>query len=134
LKVIQDVWIIKDNGIVLFSRVFHEKVQDQLFGALMSALSSFADEISDHGLSSLELNNKRFTLQKKEGLLFICNSSKKVKEKKVKQELHKLGETFLKRYPKASSDEDGDISKYEDFKEEIEDILEDPIKKFWNDF
>ncbi|TFF89020.1 MAG: hypothetical protein EU550_00090 [Promethearchaeota archaeon] len=134
MKIIQDIWIIQENGIVLFSRVFHEQIHEQLFGALMSALSTFADQISEHGLKSLDLNNKRFTLKRKKGLLFICNSSRKVKEKKVQQELDKLAENFLIKYPNAPVDQEGDISIYSGFKTEIENILEDPIKKFWNDF
>ena len=63
-KVVQDLWILSDSGIVLFSRVFNPKVNEQLFGALMSALNTFANELSSGGLSSFELSSIRFTILK----------------------------------------------------------------------
>jgi len=61
-KVIQDIWIISDAGTVLFHRVFDKKVDEQLFGALMSALNSFAEQISTSGLSSFELEDKKYII------------------------------------------------------------------------
>lgn len=134
-KVIQDIWILNSNGIVLFNRVFHEQVEAQLFGALMSALNSFAQQLSDDGLKNFELSNKRFTLIKKKGFLFIANSSNKFKEKKVIQELGEISQKFNNQYTDDFFKEwDNDVSIFSDFKKEIEDALEDPIKKFWNGF
>ena len=54
-KIIRDIWILTRDGIVLFSRVFHEQVEEQLFGALVSALSSFSDKLLEGGLQNFEL-------------------------------------------------------------------------------
>ncbi len=134
-KVIQDIWILNNDGIVLFNRVFHEQIEAQLFGGLMSALNSFAQQLSDDGLKNFELSNKRFTLIKKKGFLFIANSSKKFKEKKVIQELEEISLKFNNQYPNEFFNEwDHDISIFSEFKKEIEDALEDPVKKFWEGF
>jgi len=135
VKVLQDVWVLSEGGVVLYHRVYDEKVDDQLFGSLMSALNTFAEEISNNGLSNFELQNKRFTLLKRRGFLFIANSSKKVKEKKIIQELKSIVFRFFELY----SDEilknwDGDISIFSNFEKEIEDSLEEIIKKFQNAF
>ncbi|MHA1805293.1 MAG: hypothetical protein ACTSU4_12325 [Promethearchaeota archaeon] len=135
VKLIQDIWIQKKNGIVLFSRVFNKKIEDQLFGALMSALNSFAEQLSEGGLSNFELSDKKFTLIKKKDLLFICNYSKKVKEKKVNAELEAIAEKFLKLYPEVQNENfDYELSKFEEFEKVIEDALQEPIKKFWEEF
>ncbi len=42
VKLIQDLWILSNSGIVVFSRAFDQKVDEQLFGGLMSALDTFA--------------------------------------------------------------------------------------------
>ncbi|MFX0186417.1 MAG: hypothetical protein ACFE8A_01645 [Candidatus Hodarchaeota archaeon] len=55
LKVVQDLWILLDSGIVLFSRVYNPKINQQLFGSLMTALNSFAGELAAGGLTSFEL-------------------------------------------------------------------------------
>ena len=135
VKAIQDLWIQREDGIVIFSRVFHETIEDQLFGALMSALNSFVQEITNGGLNNFEIKNIRFTIIKKKNLLFIVNSSKKHKEKRILTELEQIAERFIEQYPEASSDNwDGCIDDYETFESKITDALEDPVKKFWNDF
>ena len=135
VKAIQDLWIQRIDGIVIFSRVFHQTIEDQLFGALMSALNAFAQEISNGGLTSFEVKNIRFTIVKKENLFFIANSSKKHREKKILAELEQIAKKFIEQYPETNSDEwDGSIDEYETFESKITDALEDPVKKFWNDF
>jgi len=120
---------------VLFSRVFHEQIEDQLFGALMSALSSFSDKLLEGGLQNFELNKIRFTIIKKNDLIFIVNSSKKHKESKVMQQLENIANKFFSVYPDTFLKKwDNDINAFSNFKNEIENILEDPIKKFWQDF
>lgn len=135
VKVLQDVWVLSEGGIVLYHRVYDEKVDDQLFGSLMSALNTFAEEITINGLSNFELQNKRFTLLKRRGFLFIANSSKKVKEKKVFVELKSIVFRFFELYPdEILNNWDGDISIFSNFEKEIEDSLEETIKKFQKAF
>ena len=86
-KLLQDIWILAESGIVVFHRVFDEKVNAQLFGGLMAALNSFAEKLSKGGLSNFELSNKRFSVIKENHFLFIASSSKDINLKKVDQEL-----------------------------------------------
>lgn len=130
-KIIQDIWIISEAGAVLYHRVFDKKVDEQLFGALMSALNMFAEQISAGGLSSFELKDKKFIMTKQHGISFIVNSEKKAKEKKVKVELKNIVEKFFNLYPKETFDNwDNDISVFEDFEKYIEGSLQDTIDKF----
>jgi len=124
-----------EEGVVIFSRVFEQKVDDQLFGGLMSALNTFAETLTEGGLSNFELSEKRFALLKMNNLFFIANSSLKHKNKKLLEEIQKIAEKFFAKYPKdVIKDWDYDISIFEDFEKEIEDALENPMKKFWNGF
>ncbi|MFX1346235.1 MAG: hypothetical protein ACFFAI_14075 [Promethearchaeota archaeon] len=130
-KIIQDIWIINEAGAVLYHRVFDKKVDEQLFGALMSALNMFAEQISAGGLSSFELKDKKFIMTKQHGISFIVNSEKKAKDKKVKVELKNIVEKFFNLYPKEIFDNwDNDISVFEDFEKYIEGSLQDTIDKF----
>ena len=123
MKVLQDIWILTNSGIVLFNRVFDKQMKTQLFGALMSALNMFAEQISKDGLSNFELSKKRFTLLKRKGLLFIGTCDKKSKEKKVITELEKISNRFIHLYPEALDESwDGDITNFSTFKEKIEEI------------
>ena len=134
-KVIQDLWVLTQTGVVIYHRAFNNTLNEQLFGGLMSALNTFAENLVEGGLSSFELSNKRFNLLKKQDLFFVSNSAKKHKEKKVIPELEKVAEKFTERYsPEFFESWDNDVSVFEKFEEQIEDQLEDPIKKFWNGF
>ncbi|MFX1371883.1 MAG: hypothetical protein ACFFCE_08490 [Promethearchaeota archaeon] len=135
VKAIRDLWIQRLDGIVIFSRVFHQKIEDQLFGALLSALNSFTQEIADGELTNFEIKNIRFTIIKRENLFFIANSSKKHKEKKILAELETIAKRFLEQYPETKNHNwNGCIDEYKNFESKITDTLEDPVKKFWDDF
>jgi len=134
VKILQDIWILNESGIVVFSRVFNPNVNEQLFGALMTALNSFANELARGGLSSFELSSMRFTIYKNKGFIFITNTDKKVKEKKVQAELQAVSERFFSKYSEILPAWDSDISVFKDFKDEIEESLQNVIKKFEDAF
>ena len=96
----------------------------------MSALNSFAEELIEGGPMSFELSSIRYTLFKTNTFLFIANSAKKIKEKDVKEELKKISEKFFGKYAKVLENWDYEISVFANFEPEIEDSLEDTIKKF----
>jgi hypothetical protein len=78
----------------------------------------------------------RFTILKKSHFIFIANSDKKIKSKKVLQELQNVIDKFFSVYPKDTIDNwDNNISVFSNFDKEIEESLDDPIKKmekaFW---
>ena len=131
MKILRDIWILTDSGIVLFHRTYDQDLDEQLFGSLLSALNSFAEEISKGGLSNFELQNKRFTLLKKNKIIFIANSSKKFREKKVMEELKEIVGKFFKLYPPQIIDNwDNDIGFFKNFETEIEESLEETIARF----
>lgn len=130
------MWIITGGGIVVFSRVYEETLDEQLFGALLTALNSFAEQIAQEGLSNFELGDNRFTILKRSHFIFIANSDKKIKPRKVLQELRTVMDIFFTVYSKETIDNwDGDISIFSNFERDIEDSLDDPIRKmekaFW---
>ncbi len=135
MKVIQDIWILTHSGTVLFNRLFEAQMKSQLFGALMSALNMFAEKLAEGGLSNFELSDKRFILKKTKNYIFVASSAKKAKEKKVTTELEKVVSRFQSKFSdKWFENWDCDVSVFEGFEKQIEDTLEDPIKKFWKGF
>lgn len=131
VKLIQDIWILADSGVVLFHRVFNEHLDAQLFGGLMTALTSFAEKLSKGGLTNFELNSKRFSVIKRRGLLFITNSSKTFKTKKVVQELEIIVKKFFETYPEdILKNFGGNIKQFSDFENQIGDSLQETIEQF----
>lgn len=123
-KILKDLWVLTDNGIVLYSKVFDQKVNPQLFGALMSALNKFAEALSDGGISSFEKSDLRFIIIKRRSFLFIGSSSTKMKEKKVIDELKRISDTFFRVYAKNLINWDSDISIFSGFGDFIDKSLE----------
>ncbi len=130
-RILQDIWILTETGIVVFNRTYDETVRSQLFGALMSALNTFAEEISKGGLSSFNLSDRRFSIIKQANFIFVASSSAKVKEKKALQELKYITENFFKTYSKDQLDNwDGDLGVFTNFKEKITKSIELKVQKF----
>jgi len=125
LKVLQDIWILEKSGIVIFHREFDKTVSPQLFGAMMSALNMFAEQLTEGGLSNFDLNDTRFTLIKKLNLIFVATSSKKYKQKKVNKELDKISIKFINLYNEKLKHYQGKIGAFSEFINEIEASLEE---------
>ncbi|MHA1670743.1 MAG: hypothetical protein ACTSV5_09205 [Promethearchaeota archaeon] len=124
-KILKDLWILTSTGVVLYSRVIDEKINPQLFGALMSALNTFAEKLSDGGITNFELSNLKFVVVKRREFLFIGSISNKVKEKKAEEELKKIGDLFFQKFPPAVLIKwDNDVSIFSDFGSAIEGSLE----------
>jgi len=133
-KILRDLWILNSTGVTMYSRVYNPKVNEQLFGALMSAINQFAERVAEGGISSFELSDKKFTIEKKEDILFIANAASDEKDKKVKKELSNISDKFLELYSDQLKNWDGDVSIFSDFESQIENSLEDTVKKFQKAF
>ena len=135
-KILKDLWILTENGVVLFSRVFDQTINPQLFGGLMSALNTFAEKLTDGGISNFEMSDLRFVIVKRRSFLFIGSSLNKTKEKKVIDELKRISDVFFEVYNEKLINWDNDVNYFSDFGDHIDKSLEkQPIKNlkdaFW---
>ena len=89
----------------------------------------------EDGLSNFELQDNRYSFLKKNNVIFIADSSRKIKEKKVQEELDLIAKKFFELYSEdIIAVWDHDISRFSDFGKEIENSLEDTIKRFQDAF
>ena len=94
----------------------------------MSALNTFAESLSEGGMSNFELSNIRFTIEKLNQFIFVANSSNDVKSKKVMNELKKISKKFFNVYPEeAIKNWSKNIKVFTNFEEFIIDSLEEII-------
>jgi len=131
-KILQDIYILTESGTTIWSRVFNPKINEQMFGAVMSAINKFAEQISETGINHFELSKKQYIIIKKKDLLFIGNAGNNIKQKKIKNELNRISEKFFELYSDKLHQikKFGEISLLSDFEEYIEPSLEDTINKF----
>jgi hypothetical protein len=123
-KILKDLWILTENGVVLFSRVFDTAINPQLFGGLMSALNTFAEKLTDGGISNFEMSDLRFVIVKRRSFLFIGSSLNKTKEKKVIDELKQISDVFFEVYDEILINWDNDVNHFSDFGDHIDKSLE----------
>ena len=129
--ILHDIWIMTNSGIVVFHKAYSKAMDSQLFGMLMTALNSFAEELSKGGLSSFELSDKRFCMTKQNKFLFVSSSDKKIKEKTVKKEMRYIIEKFFSHFSEDILEHwDGNVSIFEEFGAEIEKIQKDVVGSF----
>ena len=123
-KILKDLWILTENGVVLFSRVFDQTINPQLFGGLMSALNMFAEKLTDGGISNFEMSDLRFVIVKRRSFLFIGSSLNKTKEKRVIEELKLISDMFFEVYNEILINWDNDVNHFSDFGDYIDKSLE----------
>ncbi|MFX0037445.1 MAG: hypothetical protein ACFE9I_17620 [Candidatus Hermodarchaeota archaeon] len=125
-KILRDLWILTEDGLTIFSRVIDPTIGPQVFGGLMSALNTFAESLTEGGMSNFQLSSIRFTIEKKNHFLFVANASNEVKPKKVMNELKKVSKIFFKAYPEEIiKNWSKNIKKFSNFKEFIMDSLDE---------
>ncbi|MHA1350508.1 MAG: hypothetical protein ACTSSC_00675 [Promethearchaeota archaeon] len=123
-QIVIDFWVLTANGIVLYSKVSDQKVNPQLFGALMSALNKFAEKLTDGGITNFEMSDLRFVVIKRRSFLFIGSSSNKTKEKKVIDDLLLISDQFFKVYNEVLANWDNNVETFSDFGDYINQFLE----------
>ena len=72
---LQDILIITDSGKVVASKISNKSIDESLFSMLISALTSYAKEIYDDKLDSIEFNKIRFDFLKRNKFIFMASSS-----------------------------------------------------------
>ncbi len=135
MGLIEDLWIMTDAGIVLFHRQYDEKLDDQLFGALLTALNSFAEELTKGGLSNLKVGDVIFYIKKEDEYMFVVNAPRDAKPKRVHEEIDNIIKSFFNTYPRDLLDRwDGEVDMFNDFENKITDNLKLTAERFQKAF
>lgn len=95
---LQDILIISNSGKVLASKINNPQIEEQLFGMLISALSSYTEGLNWGQLNHLEFSNVRIDFLRKDEIIFVASSSKDIKHKKVLKALKYVSEMFFEKY------------------------------------
>ncbi len=136
IKHLRDLWILKDCGIILFSRVKDHETDDQCLGGLTSALYYFAHKGLHEKLQRFTTDKFEYKLVEKEDLLFFGTFPPKVRDKPALRELLFIADRFTKKYPKEIFEQwDHNINMFIDFEREVKprnEIIGDCIDRLWD--
>jgi len=104
LKHLQDFLVVLDSGEVIFSDISNIKVEEQLFGALISALTMFYTETLEGVLHVIKGSKFIINIFSKNHIQFIGISPVCANNKKSQEELHLLASRFLEKHVKDIKD------------------------------
>ena len=97
MGLIKDLYIIL-HGVVIFSRTTTDSINEQIFGAYITAIDQFSSELTEDGIQKFELQNLQYVLTRHDKLLFVANG-RNVKVKKILKELKFIVTSFLEDFP-----------------------------------
>lgn len=118
--ILKDILIITESGKVIASKITNPQIEDQLFGMIISAVSSYTQGVTHEDLNCLEFSNLRFDIKKKNGFIFLASSSRQIKHKKVLRILEHIIELFFQLYPTDElSNWDGSINIFHELEDYI---------------
>ena len=126
-KVLENIWVLTTTGSVIYHRKFNPIIDEQLFGAVISSLNTFAEKgLFEDSISSFVISDKTLYLKKKNNLLFVIDASEKKKVKKLTKELDKVIDKFFELFPpELFINWDCNINRFAQFEDEIRDSLKD---------
>ena len=120
LELTENLWIILDTGIVIFTYLEEEKVNPDLFGGLISVLDKFAEITLKGGLEFFEIDPNIYGVKKKHQLIFLASSSQKINIIDLLSELEIIVRKFFTVYPSDVKKKwNGNCDYFYSFKSEI---------------
>lgn len=136
IRDLQDLWIIREGGVVVFSKKNNESINDQFIGGFISALSSFTKVLLNDMLSRFTTHKLQVEILTNKGFMFVGRFPKRVKEKQVKRELEFIVNKFFEYFPQDKINKFGTNMKYyqqfEDILTHNYETLTDYISYIWN--
>jgi len=124
-KYIDDLWVLLKTGALIFH--YSEKsVDPTLFGAILSALNTYSENLAEGGVSEFEFKKNRINFLKLQNIMIVALSSTQIKQKKVKNALEDIATKFFNLYSEDYIDKwHGDVKYFSEFKI----LLEKSFKK-----
>ncbi len=125
VKLIHNLYIIKQNGICIFHEKYGSLEEDpQSIAGFLTAISMFSKSIIGEEIKSLSTNRFKFVFKTDGKFLFVTFVDKNDKSSNTRQLLDNIKKLFHIRFPKAEADcKSGNLSPFEKFKFDLEDII-----------
>ena len=96
-----EYYVIAESGLCYYSKSKQKAVDQDLFSGFIFALISISRQIISDGITSLVLKNRKYTIAKKRGLLFVACTETKVKDSVIRKELVEMQQIFLQLFSTA---------------------------------
>ncbi len=119
---IQAIFVIY-KGVCLFSRQYGKSYQQsQLLSAFLTAINQLALEISHKNLKKLVLDEEIFSFSMVNNILFVY-AHDDIKDSELIKISNEFSSKFLERFSSEIKNWEGEISCFEEFKQQADDIV-----------
>jgi hypothetical protein len=114
MPVIDEFYVIAESGVCYYSKSREKEIDQTLFAGFLTALNSLSQQVTSEEMSSIILQNRKYTISKIEGLLFIARTDPKKKESEIRKELEEMQSIFLENYSPSALIKtwDGDVTMF----------------------
>jgi hypothetical protein len=125
MSIINEFWIIMDNGIPLFNYSPDEDLDPSLMSGFFSAIQQFSSQINNEKegfINSFTFGDSvfNFLINPKYKLFFISKSSNKIKSKRINKHLNEIEQMFIDKFEEKIKNFDGEVSIFHNFKQKFE--------------
>ncbi len=123
VHIVEELWIFSRDGIPLVEIFKDSKIDNVLIGGFLSAMKTFAQEMSGKILNSLTIGAYNFYIAPslKEHIFLVCKYDSKVKQKKIQKVMEIIMKFFEDMFSINDIENwDGDVSYFDKFKDKLE--------------
>lgn len=122
---VNNVYIMHESGLCLFSRAYKEDSQEEdLFSGLLSAFSIFAKSLMGEQIHEIRLEQHRIFYEAKEMIIIVLiTPNLRISKRKLTYCLRKICINFLERYQDYIINEILEPQLYSNFESSIDEIL-----------
>ncbi|WP_371802926.1 hypothetical protein [Candidatus Lokiarchaeum ossiferum] len=119
VPLIDEIWILTENGLTLYNEQFLEEQSADLFGGFISAINAFASEIGMEEVQMIKGKNYKLTLAHYEDhrLTFVVRTPLDQKDTKIISYLGYLKKKFVDYYAEDLLDWKGEMEEFKEIKE-----------------
>jgi len=137
-EILNDIMIIFD-GKPLACKMATFSESREYMSMLLSALTSFAEEIHEGQLTNVEFTNLRFNIVKRHGIVFFAISKRTIPLKKASEHLQKIADDFFDKFPpELLSNWNGELAIFSEFEESLSinrsELIAEKISQMWREY
>ncbi|MBD3255897.1 MAG: hypothetical protein GF383_12445 [Candidatus Lokiarchaeota archaeon] len=135
MRKINDLWILTENGESVFYSNKKEPMESHFLAMLMSAVNSIANKLSKTDLTSIEFDDNKYNLLKRNGLLFVGRAEINTRKKSISKELQFISDCFFEKYGEDFINKWNSNAEYcVDFEKHLENVLPGEIERLSKGF
>lgn len=95
---LEDIWILTDDGIVLFTTNCTD-IDVQLFGGFLTALKQFAEVLTKGELKGIDIGIMKYYILRTHSLTFVASAKTTTKKSSIISQLNLVKSRFIESYP-----------------------------------